>query len=99
MSFQVILKLEAHQDIFEAILWYESKREGLGKEFYAEVEKVKKILSINPTIFEIKYRSKVRLVRTERFPYIVVYVINDNNVVILAIVSTHRHPKIWKVRT
>ncbi len=99
MSYQVDLKLEAHQDIFEAVLWYEGKREGLGAEFYAEVEKVKQLLTTKPTIFEIKYRGKVRWIQTERFPYIVVYVVNDNTVVILAVVSTHRHPKIWKGRT
>ena len=98
MSYQVDLKLEAHQDIFEAMLWYESRREGLGAEFYAEVEKVKKDLSVNPDIFEIKHRKNVRWVQTERFPYIVVYLVNGRNVVILAVVSTYRHPKIWKGR-
>ena len=99
MSYRVDLKLEAHQDIFEAMLWYESKREGLGAEFYAEVEKVKKTLAINPDIFEVKYKKNVRWLQTERFPYIVVYVIKGDNVVILAVVSTHRHPKIWKGRS
>lgn len=99
MSYQVDLKLEAHQDIFEAVLWYEGKREGLGSELYAEFEKVKQLLTTNLAIFEIKYRGKVRWIQTERFPYNVVYVVNDNNVVILAVVSTHRHPKIWKERT
>jgi hypothetical protein len=45
MSYQVDLKLEAHQDIFETVLWYESKRKGLGAEFYAEVEKAKNIVN------------------------------------------------------
>lgn len=99
MSYRVDLKLEAHQDIFETMLWYESQRDGLGAEFYKEVENVKNILSVNPTSFEIKYKENVRWVRTERFPYIVVYVVNESNVVILAVVSTHRHPKIWKGRT
>jgi hypothetical protein len=99
MSYRVDLKLEAHQDIFETILWYESQRDGLGAEFYKEVENVKNILSVNPTSFEIKYKENVRWIRTERFPYIVVYVVNESNVVILAVVSTRRHPKIWKGRT
>lgn len=99
MSYRVDLKLEAHQDIFETMLWYESQRDGLGAEFYKEVENVKNILSVNPTSFEIKYKENVRWIRTERFPYIVVYVVNESNVVILAVVSTHRHPKIWKGRT
>jgi hypothetical protein len=98
MSYQVDLKLEAHQDIFETVLWYESKRKGLGAEFYAEVEKAKNILTTNADSFEIKYRKNVRWVQTDRFPYIVVYVINGNNVVVLAVVSTYRHPKIWKER-
>ncbi|HAM98432.1 MAG TPA: hypothetical protein DCQ26_07450 [Marinilabiliales bacterium] len=98
MSFEVHLKLEAHQDIFEAILWYESKRDGLGGEFYLEIEKVKNLLRKNPDLFEIKYKNIVRWVQTERFPYIVVFVIDVSKVVILAVVSTHRNPKIWKER-
>ena len=99
MNFQVELKLEAHQDLLEAILWYESRREGLGAEFYSEINNIREILEVNPTIFEIKYKKKVRWIQTERFPYIVVYVINNTDVIILAVVSTHRHPKIWKSRT
>ena len=60
MSYRVDLKLEAHQDIFETMLWYESQRDGLGAEFYKEVENVKNILSVNPTSFEIKYKENVR---------------------------------------
>ncbi|MGM0377145.1 MAG: hypothetical protein ACQEQ0_10240 [Bacteroidota bacterium] len=56
MSYRVDLKLEAHQDIFETMLWYESQRDGLGAEFYKEVENVKNILSVNPTSLEIKYK-------------------------------------------
>jgi hypothetical protein len=56
MSYQVDLKLEAHQDIFEAMLWYESKGEGLGAEFYAGVEKVKKTLSV--TLISLKSNTE-----------------------------------------
>ncbi len=98
MNYQVNLKLQAHQDILETVLWYETQRTGLGAEFYEEVEKVKEILSSNPLMFEIKYKDKVRWVQTERFPYIVVYVVNQSDVVILTVASTHRNPTIWKSR-
>ncbi len=60
MRYRVNLKLDAHQDIFEAVLWYESKRKGLGAEFYSEVEKVKTVLSRTANSFEVKYRKNVR---------------------------------------
>lgn len=71
----------------------------MGAEFYAEVETVKGVLLENPYSFEVKYRTSVRWIKTDRFPYIVVYVINGENVVIIAVVSTYQHPKIWKGRT
>jgi len=98
MSYQVVLKLEAHQDIFKALLWYESKRVGLGGEFYQEIENVKDFLSLNPIIIEIKHKNNVRWIQVDRFPFIVVYVVNEDTVVILAVISTHRHPKRWKSR-
>lgn len=98
MSYNVYLKLEAHQDILEATLWYETQRNGLGAEFYQEIEKVKDLLSSNPLMFEVKYKRNVRWILTERFPFIVVYVINGNNVIILAVVNTYRHPRVWKTR-
>jgi toxin ParE1/3/4 len=50
-------------------------------------------------MFEVKYKKNVRWALTDRFPYIVVYIIDEMKVVILAVVSTRRHPKIWKSRT
>lgn len=98
MSYSIDLKFEAHQDILEAMLWYDSRREGLGAEFYEEVEKSMSVLSEKADIFEIKYKRDVRWFKTARFPYILVYVIRKGTVVILAVVSTHRHPKIWQDR-
>ena len=49
--------------------------------------------------FEVKYKKDLRWLHTERFPYLVVYVVNHRNVVILGVVSIHRNPKIWKGRT
>lgn len=99
MSYSIDLKFEAYQDILEGVLWYNSRREGLGAEFHEEVEKVIAVLEKEADIFEIKYRRNVRWVKTDRFPYIVVYVIKGSTVVVLAVVSTHMHPKIWQDRT
>lgn len=98
MSYIIDLKFEAHQDILEAMLWYDTRRDGLGSEFYEEVDKAMSVLSEKADIFEIKYRREVRWFKTDRFPYILVYVIRKRTVVVLAVASTHRHSRIWQDR-
>ena len=98
MSYTVELTLRAHQDVMETILWYETQRQGLGAEFYSSIERIKEFLTINPEMFEIKYRNNIRWAITERFPYMVVFLIDNNKVVILAVISTYRNPKIWRRR-
>jgi toxin ParE1/3/4 len=98
MNHSIILRKQAHQDIIESVIWYEGQRQGLGAEFYAEVSKIVVKVSVNPEMFEVKYRGHVRWAKTNRFPYIVVYIIENKTVVILGVISTYRSPKIWKKR-
>ncbi len=51
MSFTVIFKEEAANDIIDAHNWYESRRVGLGDEFLNEIEEYVKVLENDPQIF------------------------------------------------
>jgi hypothetical protein len=40
MSYPILITPEAEEDIRSAAVWYESKREGLGREFVGRVDRV-----------------------------------------------------------
>lgn len=90
MNFNVVIRKQAHQDIIESVIWYEGQRQGLGSEFYAEVSRLSEKLSLNPEMFEVKYRNNIQWVKTKQFPYIVVSIIENKTVVILAVIRRKR---------
>lgn len=50
----IILPL-AKQDVCEAALWYNKKSQGLDKRFTAEVREKVRLISQNPTAFNLRY--------------------------------------------
>lgn len=86
----VILTYRAKKDIQEAISWYNKKQKGLGKRFHACLKKAIARIEATPK-FEIRY-NRVRCLKVQRFPYLIHYIIEDNIVFILAVISTHQNP-------
>ncbi len=82
MSYEVEFRKEAHQDILEAIVWYEGRREGLGDELFIAIENEKHFIERNPYHYEDKYKG-IRKAITKRFPYILYYRIESESKVLV----------------
>ena len=92
MSYDLIVRSRAEQDIFEAALSYEENADGLGKEFILCVDSVMEQISRNPRIYHLHYKEFRRgLVR--RFPYGVFYLISENTVSVARVFSLRQDPK------
>src|SRR5438309_288083 len=85
------------QDVRRARMWYEDKRAGLGDEFMKEVHTVLDHVREHPEIYEV-VRGNVRRGVTNRFPYIVLYRVEPERVVILGVFHGSRDPIIWDER-
>lgn len=87
----------AEQELADAASWYENQREGLGLEFLDEYESKLNVLEDDPTRFPkldgIPDGRPIHRCRLERFPYMIVYELLPNELVILAVVHLHRHPE------
>jgi mRNA-degrading endonuclease RelE of RelBE toxin-antitoxin system len=98
--YQLQITPEALAEIQEAVYYYNSKRKGLGKEFFQELKKDLAKVKKNPFSFSPRY-DDVRWIAMNRFPYAVHYtVIPENKIIIIqAILSQHRDPEVnWKKR-
>lgn len=96
MKYSINFVPEAHLDIENAISWYNEKKPGLGNEFEKEIQSSLKTLSDNPKIFNIKYGMEVRRAPIKRFPFIIIYIIDNHDVIILSIFNTNMNPERWK---
>ena len=75
MPYNYNLSQEAEDDILEAYVWYEEQRVGLGEEFLDALDKARQTLLLNPTTYRARYKKKVRGYLVDRFPYLILYVL------------------------
>lgn len=92
MAYKLVLKSRAENDLAEGIEWYESSSKGLGLKFLNWVEKYLKNIQTNPLQYPIK-RKQYREAFIKKFPYIIIYEIIENEIVIFAIFNTYRNPE------
>jgi ParE-like toxin of type II ParDE toxin-antitoxin system len=90
----------AGTEFSEAVLWYESRRSGLGGEFFDQVVATMSLISANPEIgTAISGDGRTRRILVPRFPYQVVYRLRPSDIVIVAIAHLKRHPGYWANRS
>ena len=83
--------------MIEAARYYESKSDGLGSEFIAEIERTIEVIRSHPGAAPI-IRSPIRRRLLNRFPFGLLYTIDDNYILILAVMHLRRRPGYWKAR-
>lgn len=98
MRYRYNLSREAEDDVLEAYLWYEQQKPGLGEELLESLDKAHNSILQSPLTYPIRYKKKVRAYLVERFPYLVLYVVEKHNVNVISIFNTSRDPSIWKER-
>ena len=52
MIFEVVIKPHAWFDLIEAMLWYDSRAENLGREFFKDFEIAVERIKLNPNSFK-----------------------------------------------
>lgn len=93
-----IVFLDAAQEEFEeAKRYYNRQRSGLGEEFAEEVKKALKKIRRLPGAWT-NLGEGIRRCRTDRFPYGLVYTIEEDHTIIVAVMHLHRDPGYWKDR-
>jgi hypothetical protein len=97
MSVEIFLSREAEQDIAEAYIWYNSRRNGLGEDFLSCLDAFIESIRRTPEMYAIVYKTFRRgLVR--RFPYAVFYEYEESKLYIFGIFTTSRDPGKWHQR-
>ena len=97
-SYNYQLSDEAERDVEGGYSWYESKQEGLGELFLETLDLAEAAITSSPTTYRIRYKKKVRAFVVKRFHYLILYVVNGNDIDVIAVFNTHRHPRNWKER-
>lgn len=96
MAYLLVIKEEAHLDIVAAYDYYEEKQQGLGERFLQALIKRYNDLMQHPANYSFISEDPqqiLRDVKLEKFPYLIVYEISGNEVIVYAIHNAYQHPK------
>lgn len=93
----VVFLPQAEQEMLEAARYYESQAVGLGADYLLEVERAVAAIAESPKTWPIiEGELRRRLVR--RFPFGILYYIDPNEIVVVAVSHLRRKPSYWRGR-
>ncbi len=87
----------ARDEFLAAVDFYEQQAAGLGDEFTAEVEQGLTTVEQTPQI-GVPYIRNTRRLLLRRFPYNIVYIVESDAIVIIAVAHQRRRPGYWAKR-
>ena len=88
---------EAKSELDDAINYYETQSYGLGLSFKNEAKSTIQRLSIFPTAWT-QIKPNIRRCIMHKFPYNVLYSIEKDSILVIAIAHHHRKPRYWDKR-
>lgn len=88
---------EAEVEFDAAIDYYEDREPGLGYDFAVEVHSTLENILSFPKAWPI-LKDDIRRCQTRRFPYGIIYAVNEDVIFVLAVMHLHRGPEYWKNR-
>lgn len=94
MAYKVVIIEQAKNDTKAAFDHYETQRVNLGEEFLAELVKRYEDISDHPYHYGfIDDRKTLRDIKLDRFPYVIVFEITGDRVIVYAVHCTYQHPE------
>ena len=90
----IIFSRMAKQELEDATHYYEIEHEGLGRQFRNEIRKSVNRISEYPKAWSFD-KEDVRKCLLHKFPYKILYSIEEDHIFIIAIAHQHRKPEYW----
>ena len=91
---RVIFTRIGKQELEDAIRYYELEYSGLGRRFKEEVRKAVLRMTEYPKAWSIE-RGEVRKCLLHRFPYKLMYSLEKDHILVIAVAHQHRKPDYW----
>ena len=85
----------AEEEMYNTARFYETRTLGLGVEFLDEIEYATATIIEYPQVGPIIH-SEIRRLLTRQFPYALLYRIDGDEILVLAVMHQRRRPDYWK---
>ena len=95
MSRRLVFRQNVEIELAEAVDWYNAQRRGLGDEFLTEFDAALGRIAQNPFLYQI-IEDDIRRAPLHRFPYGFMYVVSEDELLILTCFHGSRDPRDWQ---
>ena len=89
---------EAESEMTKAAAWYEDQQADLGKRFLASVQDALNRIKITPLLYPV-VDSKARRCLTKTFPFGIIFRVETDCILVIAVMHLHRDPHCWTERS
>ena len=91
---KVVFLTPAQNELDDAVTWYNRQASGLGRELLDEIDRaIRRAIAFPLSYPEIE--PGIRRSRLARFPYGVIYGLDGETLVVVAVAHLHRRPRYW----
>ena len=90
--------LPAEREMMEAAQFYNRQSAGLGEDFLDKIEAAVRDIAKSPDRWPILGSSAIRRRFVHRFPYGLLYRVDPDEIIILAVMHLSRRPNYWMSR-
>ena len=94
-KYNLVIKQEAKTEITEAYEWYESKQHKLGKRLISVLDNYFSTIKKSPKQFP-KVLNNMRQATIKKFPYIIIFEIENNEIIVFAVFHSSQNPEKWE---
>jgi plasmid stabilization system protein ParE len=84
----------AQQEVDEAVVRLDEKVEGKSVDFLDELDRVVRLIKAYPLAFP-EVELEIRRCLFARFPYSLIYGVDGETIVVIAVAHSHREPLYW----
>ncbi|MCA9449224.1 MAG: type II toxin-antitoxin system RelE/ParE family toxin [Candidatus Omnitrophica bacterium] len=91
---KVVFTRLARLELEEAVAYYDMEVEGLGSRFQTEVKRGLNRIKEHPSAWAVE-RGEIRKYLLHKFPYKILYSVESDAIIIIAIAHLHRRPDYW----
>ena len=98
MKYTLTIRRVAELDVTEAFNYYEDKRTGLGHDLLLCIEDSLSKIERNPLHYQLAHKS-LRRCLIHRFPYSIFYLVENEHIIVTAVIHARRDPTTWGERT
>jgi len=95
MRYQLKVSLTAYRETDDAFFYYETQSTGLGERFLKSVEEAYSKLVEHPQFYSFINEDKlIRDIKIKAFPFVIIYQIVENTVLVLRVFNTNRNSQL-----